>query len=93
VLEPIEEAAIFEPGEPLGRDRWTRAVATQALEAESVARGHRDVGVHAHAADARAALALENQEIVGVDAVAHAEHTLGAAGTRRDAARDRGGVE
>jgi len=49
--------------------------------------------VHAHAADARAALALENREIVGVDAVAHAEHTLAAAGTRRDAARDRGGVE
>ena len=49
--------------------------------------------MHAHAADARAALALENREIVGVDAVAHAEHTLAAAGTRRDAARDRGGVE
>ncbi len=55
--------------------------------------GDRDVRVHADTADARAALAWENREIVGVDAVAHAEHTLAAAGTRCDAARDRGGVE
>jgi hypothetical protein len=49
--------------------------------------------VDAGTPDARAALALQHGEIVGVDAVAHAEHALSAAGARRDAARDRGGVE
>jgi len=58
------------------------AGARRTSRSTPVARGHGDVGVHAHAADARAALALQNGEIAGVDAVAHAEHTLAAAGTR-----------
>ena len=58
VLQAIEQAAIVEPGEPLGRNRRARAIATETFEAAAVVRGHRDVGVHADAADARATLAL-----------------------------------
>ena len=93
VLEAIEQAAVFEPGEALRRNRRARSVAAQALEATPVARGDGDVRVHADAADARAALALQNRQIVGVDAVAEAQDTLRRARARRNAARHRAGVE
>ncbi len=38
VLEPIEQAAVFEPGKALGRDRRTCPVAAQAFEAAAVTR-------------------------------------------------------
>jgi hypothetical protein len=49
--------------------------------------------MQAHAAHARAALALEHREIVHVDAVADAQHALARAGAGSDAARYRGCIE
>jgi len=49
--------------------------------------------VQAHAAEARAALAQGRGQILGVDAVAEAQHALAGAPARGDAARDRGREE
>jgi hypothetical protein len=92
VLQTIEERSVREPREPLGRHRRSRHVAAQALEAAPVARRDGDVRVQAHAADARAALALERPDL-RVDAVADAQHALAGAAPRGDAAADRGAVE
>jgi hypothetical protein len=70
VLEAIEERSVRESGEPLGGDRRAGHIAAQALEPLSVSGRDGHVGVQAHAADARAALALQDLEVVDVDAVA-----------------------
>jgi len=93
VLEPVEEATVGHPGEPLGGNRGPRNMATKPLEAPAVAGGDGDVRVEAHPARAGATLAVELRHHVGIDAIAHANHRLAGASSRRDAARHRGPVE
>ncbi len=93
VLQAIEERFVGESGEPVGGDGRTSHGTAKALEPPSVPSRNRDVGVQAHAADARAALALQDIEVVRVDAIAEAPDTLARRVARGNAAADRGGVE
>lgn len=93
VLEAIEERSVRESGEALGGDRRAGHVAAQTLEPAPISGRDGHVGVQAHAANARAALALQDLDVVDVDAVAEAQHALAGAPARGDAAADRGGVE
>jgi hypothetical protein len=70
VLQAVEERSFRESGEPLGGDRRAGHVSTQALEPPAVPGRDGHVGVQAHAAGARAALAFGDLEVVDVDAVA-----------------------
>jgi hypothetical protein len=72
-----EEPTVLELGEPLGRDRRACHVPAQALEAATITGRDGHVRVQAHAARARAALALARRDALRVDAVAHAQHALG----------------
>ncbi len=93
VLQAVEERSVGESGEPLGGDGRAGRVAAQPLESPPIARRNGHVGVQVHAAGARAALALQDLEIVRVDAVAETPDTLARPVARGDAAADRGGVE
>ena len=92
VFQAVEERPVRQAREAVGRDRRPGHV-TQALEAPSIPRWDRDVGVEAHAVDAGAALAFERREGFGVDAIADAERASSGAPSRGNPSRDRGGVE
>jgi hypothetical protein len=65
----------------------------ELLEPKAIAGGHSDVRVQADTAHARAALTSERGEVLRVDAVADTKYAPPGPGSRRHAARDRGGVE
>ncbi len=91
VLEAVEEAPVLHAREPLGRDGRPCHVAAQPLQPEAVTRGDGDVRVKAHASHGRAALPLDEGEIVGIDAIAEPQDALPGARSHRDATGERGG--
>jgi hypothetical protein len=68
----MEHPPIAPPREPVPSRPAVLIHTTQPLEPKAIARRHGHVGLHSHAAHARAALALKHGEIIGVDAVARA---------------------
>jgi hypothetical protein len=88
-LEPVAEATVVEPREPIGGERRAGDVPAEPLETTAVAGRNGDGGMEAEAGTVRAARlgpGVTGADLVGLDPIPEAEQALARSGPCGDAA-------